>query len=125
MVASKIGPGRSGIFESVWMIAGELAIAERSALPGTLLPPSHELEQSIRGERLTRKAERRNRALDGVGLALDLDQIIHPRVALEPDGRSIQLVLDDLAIYLAGEDEADALEDLAHCVGVGRRQIGR
>src|SRR5688572_16226428 len=100
------------------MLAAQLAVAQRSALPGALLPAPHEIEEPLRGERLTRKTDCRDRALNGGRIAFDLDEVIHPRVALEAHGRAMEVVLADVAVDLADDHVSKTIENVPEGVGI-------
>src|SRR4029079_11447392 len=58
------------------------------------------------------------RTFDRLGRPFDLDEIVHPRVALEPHDGSMELVLPDLAVDLHRDDEAESVENLREALRV-------
>ena len=100
------------------MLTAQLAIAQGGALPGALLPAPHEVEEPLGGERVTRKTDRRDRALDGGWIAFDLDEVIHPRVALEAHRRAVDIVLGDVAVDLTDDHESKTIENVPEGVGI-------
>src|ERR1700704_2906391 len=92
-------------------VAGKLAVADRCPDPRALLESADKGGQSLTGKLAPRHPEGYNRLLNGLGLALDFYQDIHPGVRLEPDCRGAQFVLRDVAIDFHADYEADFIED--------------
>src|SRR5436305_6823207 len=101
----------SRVARVITYVAGELRVAQGGALASTLLEAANEVREPLRGAGVPWNAERHDRLLDGIGLALDFHEVIHPGVMLETHGRAVQVVLPDVAIDLHRHDESKPLED--------------
>src|SRR5690242_4809753 len=97
----------SRVLQLVARHALQLVVAQRGALAGARLVSLHESRQTIGVEVRPRDAEHRDGALDPLGRPLHLHEIIHPRIALEADRGTLQLVLCNVAIDGARHDVAE------------------
>src|ERR1700710_1011553 len=95
--ASSGSRASSGIAVVVGHIAGEDEVGQCGWRSGARLEPKREVRQAIGGESVTREPGGDDGALDLLGRAFHFHEIIHARVVLEADHRTLVFVLRDLA----------------------------